>query len=314
MTYTVKKYHASLKDEWDNLIKSAKNTTFLLYRDYMDYHQDRFIDHSVMLYKEEKLVAVYPANSKEDSIQSHGGLSYGGLIYTTKLRTADVSEILEIIIKYYMEKGFVEIVYKAIPSIYCSYPSGEIEYALFLQNAELYRRDVSSTIPIDSPLKKSKGRKWLLAKGRKMELVVQESIAFNHFFEEYNIHLNNKYKTSAVHSVEEMKYLNSKFPENIRYFEVRSKIGEFLGGAILYCSNYVVHAQYIHFSEEGKKLGAFDLLMEKILEVFKEKKFFDFGISTEDNGHFLNEGLISFKESFGARATLCDFYRINLNK
>lgn len=44
----------------------------------------------------------------------------------------------------------------------------------------------------------------------------------------------------------------------------------------------------------------------------KYKKYFYFGISTEKNGQYLNEDLISFKESFGARATLCDFYKIKL--
>lgn len=294
------------------MVSNAKNTTFLLCRDYMDYHKERCTDHSVMLYKESKLVAVFPANERETTIQSHGGLSYGGLIYTTKLRAADILKILDVIIQYYRECGFDELIYKAIPSIYCSYPSSEIEYALTIKKALLYRRDISSTIPIANPLKKSKGRKWLLARGRKMDFVIQESSDFTQFFNTYNTHLSAKYVVKAVHTAEEMQSLQGKFPENIRYFEVYSKEGDFLGGTILYCTINVIHAQYIHFSDEAKQLGAFDLLMDYLLNLFKDKKYFDFGISTENNGQYLNEGLISFKESFGARATLCDFYKIKL--
>jgi hypothetical protein len=47
-------------------------------------------------------------------------------------------------------------------------------------------------------------------------------------------------------------------------------------------------------------------------EVYCEKPFFDFGISTVDNGRSLNLGLIRNKESYGARATVHDFYELDL--
>jgi hypothetical protein len=42
------------------------------------------------------------------------------------------------------------------------------------------------------------------------------------------------------------------------------------------------------------------------------KKYFDFGISSEKNGRYLNIGLIQNKESFGARAIAYDFYEWEL--
>ena len=53
----------------------------------------------------------------------------------------------------------------------------------------------------------------------------------------------------------------------------------FLGGTILYCTKQVVHAQYIHFTDRGKEIGSFDLLMDQVLEIYKDRKYFDFGIS-----------------------------------
>ena len=44
----------------------------------MDYHKDRFEDYSLMVFKDEKLVAVLPANRVEDKLFSHQGLTYGG--------------------------------------------------------------------------------------------------------------------------------------------------------------------------------------------------------------------------------------------
>lgn len=277
----------------------------------MDYHKDRFEDYSLLFYKDDKLVALLPANQKEKVIQTHGGLSYGGLVYTSKLRTKDVLELFAIFLQYYKEQGFKELYYKALPDIYYNYPASESAYALFVNNAELYRRDISSTIDIQNRLKLSKGRKWLLSRAKKEAITVEESENFQTFFDEYNIHLKEKYGVLAVHTQEEMVLLRSRFPKNIKLY-IATKDNGFLGGTILYCTKQVVHAQYIHFTNEGKELGAFDLLMDKILNDYKEKKYFDFGISTEQNGQYLNEGLISFKESFGARATVCDFYKITL--
>ncbi len=52
--------------------------------------------------------------------------------------------------------------------------------------------------------------------------------------------------------------------------------------------------------------------MEFLITSYYEKKYFDFGISTEKEGHFLNEGLIAFKESFGGSAVIHDFYEISV--
>ena len=43
-------------------LDTPKNATFLFRRDYMDYHRDRFADHSLMIFRGEKLAALLPAN------------------------------------------------------------------------------------------------------------------------------------------------------------------------------------------------------------------------------------------------------------
>ena len=40
--------------------------------------------------------------------------------------------------------------------------------------------------------------------------------------------------------------------------------------------------------------------------------YFDFGISTEQNGSYLNLKLLENKESFGARAVIYDFYELTV--
>ena len=56
--------------QWDDFVKVSKNGTFLFLRAYMDYHSDRFHDHSLMFHNEKgKLIAVLPANIKTASLR-----------------------------------------------------------------------------------------------------------------------------------------------------------------------------------------------------------------------------------------------------
>src|SRR5688572_14875793 len=78
----IERYTADHRDEWNSFVTNSKNGTFLINRDYMDYHSDRFTDSSFLFRAaNRKLLAVVPANRDGDRLISHGGLTYGGFIY-----------------------------------------------------------------------------------------------------------------------------------------------------------------------------------------------------------------------------------------
>ena len=116
-----------------------------------------------------------------------------------------------------------------------------------------------------------------------------------------------------MHSLEEILLLKKKFPKNIHLFTVKNTDKDIVAGCLIFETKTVAHIQYIAASDEGKKKGATDLLVDHIIsEAYPDKKYFDYGVSTEDSGLYLNEGLIEQKEGFGARATVYDIYTINL--
>jgi len=78
------KYENKYKSLWDEFITNSKNGTFLFCRDYMEYHSDRFTDFSIMFFKGNSLIAVMPANIKDDILFSHSGLTFGGIISDQK--------------------------------------------------------------------------------------------------------------------------------------------------------------------------------------------------------------------------------------
>ena len=139
------------------------------------------------------------------------------------------------------------------------------------------------------------------------------STDFDTYWEILEKNLSERHNTRPVHSLREIRYLHSRFFNNIVLF-ASYQDQEMLAGVVIYESKNVAHAQYIASSKKGRDLGALDAIFFFLInDYYKEKKrYFDFGISTEKNGLFLNTGLIFFKEGFGARAVAYDFYEVEL--
>ncbi len=309
----VVKYTICKHFEWNTFVHKAKNQHFFFHRDYMEYHKDRFEDYSLMFYDEkERLVALLPGNRENDSFISHGGLTFGGFIIDNRMTVSTMLELFDCTIQFLRADAFHSWLYKCIPYIYHQYPAEEDKYALFRHDAILVRRDVSSAIYMLSRYKYQKGRKWMIAKGKKNHISVVESKDFEKFISLENMVLKEQHNTQAVHTGAELLMLADRFPANIKLY-VGERGGEMLAGAIVFENGHTAHTQYLANSPEGRNCGALDVVIDYLLtEIYTDKTYFDFGISNEDNGRYLNEGLIAQKEGFGARAVAHDFYKIML--
>ena len=281
----------------------------------MEYHQDRFDDNSLLIYKNDKLIAVFPANKKNDTLYSHQGLSYGGLIFQKKTSFKDALESFKELLSFAKSEGFKTLNLKLIPKIYHEYPSDEIDYFLFLVNAKLIRRDVSSTIENKNQLKIQSNRIEGKKKAENQGLTIKEKTCFKGFWNKILIpNLEERHQVKPVHSLEEIELLHTKFPKNIRQFNVY-KDDEVVAGTTIFETNHVAHVQYISANNEKQQLGSLDFLFEYLINsVFKDKEYFDFGISNENQGQNVNRGLLFWKEGFGARTIVYDFYEIDLSK
>jgi len=314
MMIKISEYDPCKKEEWNEFLCTSKNGTFLFDRDYMDYHKHRFLDNSLMIYDGEDLVALFPANIANDCLFSHGGLTYGGLITDERMRTSLMLEVFDHIANYSKNRGINEIIYKRVPYIYHLIPSEEDLYALFIEGAKLFRRDVSSTICLKNLIEFQKNRIRAIKKARSEHIEIKEQKKFALFWDILSANLSRKYGKEPVHLLQEMEYLHSKFPKNIRLF-ASYKDDLMLAGVVIYESANVAHAQYIASDPDNVVPGSLDIIFSYLIEEYSLKKnFFDFGISTENNGIYLNEDLIFFKEGFGARAIAYDSYRIDLHE
>lgn len=307
----IQKYEVEKKSEWNRFIQNSKNGLFLFNRDYMDYHSDRFRDSSFMFYKKGKLVGVMPASIHHDMLISHGGLTFGGIISDHSMKALLMLDIFKSLSEYANNNNCKKLIYKVIPHIYHSAPAEEDLYALFLNNAKLIRRDVSSTIDRDATVPFAELRRRCVKKAEKSGLGISRTNDFKQFMEIVTYVLKAYHNATPVHSSDEIKKLADKFPENIKLFAAYKK-DVMLAGSIVYESVNVAHAQYIASTDEGKEVCASDLLFKHLIADYRSKKLiFDFGISTEKEGRFLNKGLVGYKEGFGARTIAYDFYELS---
>lgn len=309
--YELKRYDASLSKDWDYVVEHSKNGNFIHLAQYFRYHEARFNDVSVLIYKKKRVVAIFPANIFDTTIFSHSGLTYAGIIFLKDVGCKAMLDIFDALKAHYKDLGAVDLVYKCIPSVFTRYPAEEDLYALFRNNAKLFRRDVSSVIEIARAPKLSDSRKCVIKKAEKNAVTFSSSVSTADFHALLSKVLE-RFDSKPVHSLSEIELLMSRFPENIKVFGAVLE-GQLLAAAMVFDFGHIVHTQYLAASDAGRQVGALDFVLNNLIsDVYGNRQYFSFGISTEDGGQVLNEGLVSQKEGFGARAVVHDFYRMEL--
>lgn len=307
-------YATERRTDWDSFVERSRNGTFLFNRDYMEYHANRFEDRSLMFLVDEALLALFPATHHGTELVSHGGLTYGGLITGTRTRAAMTLELMETLVGWARDAGYERLVYKCVPHIYHRMPAEEDLYALFRLGAKLYRRDLATALVPHNRAPYTKGRKWSVKRGHNSGVVVRRSDHFAGFMNIEATLLKEKYGAVPVHTADELERLARLFPDNIKLFGAYSA-DSLLAGVIVYESAQVAHAQYIASTPEGRELSALDAVLDHLISVeYSGKAYFDFGISTEQAGQYLNLGLAENKESYGARSIVYDFYELDLRE
>jgi hypothetical protein len=307
--FEIVRYTAQRADEWNRFVAASKNGTFLFDRRFMDYHSDRFSDYSLMVYLKGRLYALLPANADGQTLVSHGGLTYGGLVMGKECTAAGILEVFRTLNDSLRREGFHKVVYKAIPWIYHQLPSEEDLYALTdVCQAQLVIRDISSAIMGRHRLKFTESRRSGLRKALRRGLLVEESNDIEGFWQILRENLASKYGVCPVHNVAELLLLKNRFPDQIKLWIV-SNDGRLVGGTLLFLTPQVLHTQYISANPEGKACGAIDLLFDTLInDVYKDYPIIDFGKSTVSDSARLNRQLVFQKEGFGGRAVCYDTY------
>ena len=310
--FQVCKYTNSKKADWDNFIATAKNATFLFQREFMDYHNDRFEDFSLMVYNDEKLYAVFPANKNGKNVYSHQGLTYGSFVLQDSAKLKSTFIAFKELLKFLFEEGIKKLDIRIIPTFYNSLPSDELEYVLYKAGASLVKRDVILLIDYQNKLRFQKNRREGINKAKRKNLIVKVDGDYEAFWNKILIpNLKEKHNSSPVHSLDEIKLLAARFPNHIKQVNVYQD-DKIVAGTTVFLTKKVIHPQYVSANSNKNELGSLDVLYNFIIDHFiAGRNYFSFNTSSEENGKLLNEGLLFWKESCGARPHVFNNYEIN---
>lgn len=305
-------YSPEWKTAWDTFVDASKNGTFLLRRDYMDYHSDRFLDASMMVVDPAgRIEALLPASAHGTELRSHGGLTYGGLIMSARTTAQQPLEWLPMIARRAADLGFDSLIYKPTPHIYHRLPAEEDLYAIWRMGARLSARNLSTAVLLPDAVASRLGKR-ARRRAERFGIVVEPTHRVEDFWQIIVDDRRVRHDAVPVHSAVEMQRLADLFPDNILMFKAVRE-GRTVAGAVMFVTrpDGVIHLQYAAGNAEGMETYAVDCIYHHVVfDLLPHARWFDFGTSNEDGGRYLNTGMTAHKEEFGGRSVVYDTYQI----
>lgn len=255
-----------------------------------------------MIYQEDRLLAVFPAELMDNILYSHRGLTFGGWIFESDLSFALVRECISSSLLYYSRIGIHKVWVKVIPQFLSTRDQAGYWKSCTAEGAVIVESKIfhATTLPAQVT---DRGKRWGAGKAKINQVEILESNELQRFWKELLIpNLQDRHQAKPVHSLEEITLLQSKFPQNIKLW-LAKKGEELLAGSLIYLQGSVVHCQYTISSHNGKVLRALDLLFVQLIsEVSSDYKFVSLGTSISQKTKTLDPGLVHWKESLGATA------------
>lgn len=313
---TVERFNNNLWDEWEKIIQYSNNGTLFHTRKFLSYHpKDRFIDHSLVFFKNNKPFSLLPAveiNELDSKILfSHPGASIGSFVTPTDLSFNDALQLVDKLNRYIKKLNFSGIRITLPPIIYNKRKTNYIDYSLLRYGYKYVKREISSILYLENSIEENVNKfkpshRQALRKAQRSGIVVKKSDDFNSFYKILKKNLKNRHDVTPTHSVDELLKLKSMFPKEIILHGafLESKM---IGGVVSFVTNdEVILAFYISHDERFQKFRPINLLFYEILKdaITNNFKVFDFGIFTIDEEP--NMGLAKFKENFGSSGIFRD--------
>ena len=311
--YEILPYSPDLDKRLDHFVEcESVNGTFLQTRRFLNYHPaGRFTDASFALEKSGTIVAYFPGVAKEQTFVSHAGTTFGGPIIAKSFYSG--SRLLEILKEadQYLTSRFKNIRFKITPAIFAEESPDLLEYMLehmgYTRHTELssYCTLHSGVDPLENCDKECRRifKKSEIEGIRFGNLEKTEDFeTFYHFLEISK----SKHNVHPVHTLQELYDLkDNRIPDHIRFRGIWD--GNTLVAAMmlfLFEGTKTIHGQYIAPNPDYEKFQPTTALYVRVMREAAQEgyKQISWGISTEDGGNYLNESLLRFKESLGAKA------------
>lgn len=304
------------------IMKDSTVGEFINTFNYLGYHpQQRFQDDSVVVIDRGSgdikgvMIAAYDG---QDGITSYPGTTFAGPIVDRTSKFADIKAIMDHMLDYY-ERRYRIIRIKKIPEYYTKQPFQLIDYILLHRGYSYGMTALANIIRIgqlDSEddifaLFRSKRRNQVrkVIKEEKYIFVENDEIREDVWIN-MNKNLQEKFKAKTTHTLEEIRDLKKRCPDNIKAYYVDTVQGEYGAFALIFLFKNVFHTQYLDVNYEHTGDYPNLLLILELIKLARKMKYeyFSFGASTENGGAVLNQGLYNYKAEYGGGDILLPMY------
>lgn len=307
------------KSEWDRFVSNSINGTFLQSMRFLDYHPDgRFDNHPLMVRRNKELIAVMPGCRINNTYFSHRGSTFGGILVNKEhYNVQDVKMIMDVIDNYLYSIGINKIIIKPTSNLFCDCPNDLFDYMYYKRGYEQYS-ELSFFIDC-SKISDSVIDSFTKHKRKHYKESQRFGLSFKEFSDDRDIERFHSilsknlliHEKTPTHSLEELLDLyHNRIGDIITFYGVFLGDKMIAGTMLFKFSDAVVHTQYIATDYDYGDTQCTYYLYGKLIETIKQKGFktLSFGISTESNGLYLNEGLASLKEGFGSSYSINHTY------
>lgn len=308
-------YDSRLRSDWDLFLKRENYFTFQHTRSFFEFYKRKINDRSLMVFeKTGDICALFPLNmTSSNSLESFSTSSYGGPIFSGKLRIEQRINLWNILIEYLRARrtsGQLSI--RMPPSFLQKETSEFTEWMLWSSGFDVTSVFLHAHVDLNSKINLQRDR--INSQKSALFQISETSYAGEvvKLWEIINDNLRIRFNTAPVHTSQDLLSLQKLFCEHIRIF-VGKHNGEIAGGLVFFNTIDGFHLQYMATNDFGRKNSLGDALILEAIEVARGEGFssFSFGHSNENNGKLLNLGLHAFKSKFGSQVFSSKTWKIS---
>lgn len=312
----IKRFSANDESSWDALIPGMNNGTLFHSRKFLSYHPGgRFVDHSLLFLKNNRIRAVFPAAEvrAEDGTKlvSHPGASFGSFVVPEDLTFRESKDMVQKLIDYCCDHGFSGIQITMPPVLYSRRPSNYMDFSLLQAGFHYRAREITSVLFLEKDINKTVAKfkashRQAVRRAERRGVTARQSHDLDAFYAILKQNLKIRHNVQPTHSPGELKRLKKLFPDDIQLWGAYIDNKMVAGVVNFICNTDAILAFYISHDEAYQDYRPLNLLFYTIFEWAIEKHFrvFDFGIFTVKEKP--NYGLGRFKENFGASGMFRD--------
>ncbi|HUO05325.1 MAG TPA: GNAT family N-acetyltransferase [Candidatus Binataceae bacterium] len=274
-----------------------------------------------MIYESGRLVALLPAAIDSEAsgrrvLKSPAGASIGGFVVSPALKVGAMLKIVEEIQRYASANGLAGIELRIGPNAYLRQPNDLQSFSLMVRGFQLAHRWFLFMVPLSGPRETllervlSKSKRYDVRANLKKGLQPGEASPdkLGDFYRLLSETFGRQ-QASPTHTQSELADLLVRVPGRVRLFLCTYQGAAIAGVAAFMLNDVIANTFYICESEAHRKLCGPAVLVAHVAEQMAAEgfRYLDLGPSASDT-HF-NDGLVFFKEGFGAQGFCRETWR-----